>query len=323
MAMPNETCFVGIDTSNYTTSVAVCSAEGKILLNYKLPLSVKNGERGLRQSDAVYAHIKNQPTAMSVLSLFLREHDLYPSAVGYSVSPVNAEDSFMPCFMCGKAFALSFVASDGLPVYPFSHQEGHIAAASYSAVGDLSLLRAPLMAFHVSGGTTDIVSCKPEKTRLITERIGGSSDLHAGQLIDRVGVLMGHAFPCGPALEKEASLYCGKPLKPSVSVNGLICNLSGGENTAKKMFLEQGSSAAARYTLDFIARTLDKLSENLRAVDSCSPILYSGGVMSNGYIKSILSCREGTYFAAPEFSSDNGAGIALLARERFFALGRI
>ncbi len=317
--MPESYCFIGIDTSNYTTSVSVASYDGKVLLNYKMPLPVKPGERGLRQSDAVYAHIKNQPSCMMSLSLFLKENALTPIAVGYSASPVNGSESFMPCFLCGRAFALSVAVIEDLPVYPFSHQEGHIAAASYSATGCLELLRNPLFAFHVSGGTTDIISCFPDKSRIKTERIGGSSDLHAGQLIDRVGVMMGLEFPCGPAVEREAAKYTGKAFNPAVSVKGLDSNLSGGENIAKKVYSEQGSEAAARYTLDFIAKTLDKLSENLRERENL-PILYSGGVMSNEYIKSILGKRENTYFATPAFSADNAAGIALLAREKYLNL---
>ncbi len=314
--MPESKCFVGIDTSNYTTSVAVASSDGNVLLNYKMPLPVKPGERGLRQSDAVYAHIKNQPSCMTALAAFLKNENLSPVAVGYSASPVNAPQSFMPCFMCGRAFALSFAASSDIPIYSFSHQEGHIAASAYSATGTLDFLREKIFAFHVSGGTTDIVSCQPDRTRLVTNRIGGSSDLHAGQLIDRVGVMMGLPFPCGPALEVEAGKYTGKPFNPVISVKELDSNLSGGENTAKKIYSESGSVAAARYTLDFIAKTLDKLSDNLRNKEEL-PILYSGGVMSNEYIKSILRKRSKTYFATPAFSADNAAGIALLTREKY------
>lgn len=315
-------CFVGIDTSNYTTSAAIVAIDGDVLLNFKAPLPVKEGERGLRQSDAVYAHIKNQPSAMAALSRVITENNLQAAAVGFSASPTNSADSFMPCFMCGRAFADSFAAGSNVPVYSYSHQEGHIAAAAYSATGNLELLKKELIAFHVSGGTTDIVICTPDRFRFNTQRIGGSNDLHAGQLIDRVAVMMGLRFPGGPELERIASKAAEFNERINISVKDLNCNLSGGENTAKKIYVDQGAENAAFYTLSFIAKTLDKLSSNLRDIYPSHPILYSGGVMSNKYIKDVLKKRSNTYFAEPQFSADNAAGIALLTRERFLSLGR-
>lgn len=310
-------CTVGFDTSNYTTSAAVCDEDGNILLNLKLPLPVREGERGLRQSDAVYAHVKNQPQLMSLLTAFLKENALTPRAAGYSASPTTGVSSFMPCFQCGKAFALSFAAGLGIPVYPYTHQEGHIAAAVYSATGSLELMNETLLAFHVSGGTTDILVCTPNKHRTSVERIGGSSDLHAGQLIDRIGVMMKMPFPCGAHIERSALLHADDIKGIKISVNGLDCNLSGGENAAVKIYRELGENACAKFTLAFIAKTLDKLSHNLREIYPDMPIVYSGGVMSNKFISSILAKRNNTYFASPAYSADNAAGIALLANSRF------
>lgn len=318
---PND-CFVGIDTSNYTTSVSVVTRDGRVLLNYKAPLPVKEGERGLRQSDAVYAHVKNQPSAMAALSRVINEYDLVPVAVGFSASPTNSANSFMPCFMCGRAFADTFAAGHNIPIYSYSHQEGHIAAAAFSATDSLDILKKRLIAFHVSGGTTDIVICTPDKFRFDTQRIGGSNDLHAGQLIDRVAVMMGLQFPGGPAIERSAARADGFNEKITISVNNFNCNLSGGENVAKSIYAKSGEEHAAFYVLSYIAATLNKLSDNLRNAFPDLPILYSGGVMSNAYIKSILSKRELTYFATPQFSADNAAGIALLTRERYLSLGR-
>ena len=47
---------LGLDTSNYRTSLAVISLDGKILFQSRELLPVARGERGLRQSDAVYLH---------------------------------------------------------------------------------------------------------------------------------------------------------------------------------------------------------------------------------------------------------------------------
>lgn len=318
--MKKNECTVGFDTSNYTTSVAVCSYDGNILLNLKVPLSVKEGERGLRQSDAVFSHVKNQPQLMATLNAFLKNESLKPVAAGYSATPTHTEGSYMPCFLCGKAFALSFAAQSSLPQYPFSHQEGHIAAAVWSSTGSLELLEKPLIAFHVSGGTTDVILCTPSAHRLNTERIGGSLDLHAGQLIDRMGVRMEMPFPCGPHIEICAKGYAGVPLTPKISVDGFDCHLSGGENAAQKVLSEQGKEACCIYTLDMIANTLDRISFNLREKYPTLPIVYAGGVMSNRRICELLAKRDNTYFAVPAFSADNAAGIALLAQKRYTSL---
>jgi len=310
-------CAVGFDTSNYTTSVAVCDISGNVILNLKLPLPVKEGDRGLRQSDAVYAHIKNLPQLTATLSAFFAEKELTPVAVAYSASPTTDVNSFMPCFQCGKAFALSFASALAVPVYPYTHQEGHIAAAVYSACGNLSLLDRELLAFHVSGGTTDILLCSPNNHRTDIKRIGGSSDLHAGQLIDRIGVMMKMPFPCGVHVERSANAYKEDIKGIKTSVNGLVCNLSGGENAALKIYKDYGENACSKFTLSFIAKTLDKLSDNLRTLFPGYPIVYSGGVMSNKYISGILAKRNNTFFAEPAFSADNAAGIALLACKRF------
>ena len=155
-------CFVGFDTSNYTTSVAVCDADGSVIANLKAPLPVKEGERGLRQSDAVFAHIKNLPTLADRLADVLRQ-GFEPVAVGVSSTPRDAEGSYMPCFLSGVAAARSFAAAKGLTVYEFSHQSGHIMAAAYSSGYADKLLEKPFLAFHVSGGTTEMLLVKPDR----------------------------------------------------------------------------------------------------------------------------------------------------------------
>ncbi len=300
--------FLGIDTSNYTTSIALCDENG-VLLNEKIVLDVKNGERGLRQSDAVFAHINNLP----VIAERIGKREI--TAIGCSYRPRDVEGSYMPCFRAGESFADSLGAFLGVPVYKFSHQNGHITAAAYSA-GRLDLLYGRFNAFHVSGGTTEILLCDGTSGSMKIENIGGTLDLNAGQAIDRAGVLLGLKFPCGPELERIAKN--GKlPEVPAVCVKGLNCNLSGLENKVKK-FKESGVSDGdiALYTLKFVEKTLKKLTENLR-MQYDLPIIYAGGVMSNEGIKRALSSYGETFFADKAFSADNAAGIALLTKNSF------
>lgn len=298
--------FLGIDTSNYTTSMAVCDRNG-VILNEKILLEVKEGERGLRQSDAVFSHVNNLPLVAS------RIGEQRIDAIGCSSKPRDVAGSYMPCFKAGESFALSLGSILNVPVYRFSHQTGHVVAAAYSA-GCMPLLKQRFNAFHVSGGTTELLLCDGTSGSLKVETIGGTLDLNAGQAIDRTGVLLGLKFPCGPVLEQLA-LKGSLPEPPKTCVKGLECNLSGLENKVLG-FKEKGfgDEDIAFYALKFVEKTLEKLTVNLKK-EYGLPILYAGGVMSNAAIKKKLSGFDGTYFAEREFSADNAAGIALLTRD--------
>lgn len=302
--------FLGVDSSNYTTSVAVC-ADGKIMANLKRSLPVREGERGLRQSDAVFAHVRNFPELMDELAPLLRGNHV--AGVACSTRPRDAEDSYMPCFLAGRAVASALCAAFSCTMIPVSHQNGHIMAALYSA-GALELLTAPFAAFHVSGGTTEVLYVTPAADHFSVELIGETADLNAGQLIDRVGVSLGLAFPCGPALERLAAEADRAALpKPKISVRGCICNLSGGENQAAALLARTGDRAlTAAYVMEFVARTLEAMRDGVRAQYPGLPIIFAGGVMSNRMLQSRLSVPGPAYFAEPAFSADNAAGVALL-----------
>ena len=306
--------YLGIDTSNYTTSAAVLDGEGEVLVNAKRPLPVGEGERGLRQSEAVFAHIKNMPSLMEEVAEHLGGGRL--AAIGVSEAPRRAEGSYMPCFLSGVSAAVSAAAAAGVPLYRFSHQCGHLAAAILSS-GRFDLLSRPFGAFHVSGGTTEVLYASAYSDRGFTvELCGGAADLNAGQLVDRVGVALGLAFPCGPALERLAAENTRKLPSPKISVRGLSANLSGAENQAMRLFRETGDAPlVAAFVLDLIAKTLAALTRGLLEEKGDIPILYAGGVMSNRRIRTALSSLGDTAFAEPAFSADNAAGIALLCQK--------
>ncbi len=291
---------LGIDTSNYTTSVAV-SLNGKVERNIRILLKVSEGERGLRQSDAVFQHTVNLPSAFTELG------EVSPRAVGVSATPRDNEGSYMPCFLSGIAAATAVASTHGVPLYKFSHQRGHIAAALYSC-GREDLHHSSFLAFHVSGGTTELTLVENGKITLL----GGTKDISCGKAIDRIGVLMGLNFPCGKELD---ALSCdpsaAKPGK--ITVDGFDFNLSGLENKAEKL-LHDGAekSYVADFVLSHITAVLTKLTENALEKYGDLPIIYAGGVMSNRYINKTLAERFGGLFAASEYSCDNAAGIARL-----------
>ncbi len=312
-------CFVGFDTSNYTTSVSVCDAYGKVIANLKTPLPVLPGERGLRQSDAVFAHIKNLPELCDRLSRELG--DFCVAGVGVSARPRSVEGSYMPCFLSGIAAAHAFAAAVGVPVTEFSHQDGHVMAALYSSGAIDELLGKEFLAFHVSGGTTEMLLARPNGYSFTLELVGQTADINAGQLIDRVGVMMGIDFPCGRELERFASEFDGKVAKSRVVVrenNDMIeCNLSGIENISKNMYEKDGDkSAVAAYVFACVRDTLCRMAHMATEKYGDMPIVFAGGVMSNKLMRSTLSKNFRAYFAEPEFSADNAAGISLLCREK-------
>lgn len=299
---------LGIDTSNYTTSVAIADENG-ILRNEKIVLDVPLGGRGLRQSDAVFAHTRNLPILME------RIGKIAIDAIGYSARPRDIDGSYMPCFEAGSTLAKSLGALCGLPIYDFSHQAGHIRAALYSAGCD-ELKDKDFLAFHVSGGTTDLLHIHNGRI----ETVGGTLDLNAGQAVDRVGVMLGMKFPCGAQLEKLAG-ETNSPQKPKICVTGTQCNLSGLENKAAELLKKDVSpTEISAYTIEFILRTLEAMTDNARQIYGDLPLLYAGGVMSNRRIREAFQKKYHAAFAEPAFSCDNAAGVALLARDKYCKL---
>ncbi len=301
--------FLGIDTSNYTTSVALIDDENKVLQRKRL-LPVKEGERGIRQSDAVFHHTKAYPELLGGLLECVSEPI---TAIGVSVTPTTEEGSYMPCFLVGESVAYALSSALKVPLFKFSHQQGHIAAALYSA-DKTELFNEKFIAFHVSGGTTDAVLCESENNTLKITPVASSNDLKAGQAVDRIGVKMGLLFPCGKELEKLA-LKSEKIYKNKIKLYDGDCSLSGLENKCLKM-LENGESKedTAKFLLTYIADTICEMVNDIFTKYGELPLVFAGGVMSNSIIREIITSRFTSFFAEPEFSCDNAAGIAVLTK---------
>ena len=301
--------YLGIDTSNYTTSLALYDSDSNVMEMEKKLLPTKEGALGLRQSDAVFAHIKQLPALMETL----RSRVSAPiTAVGVSAFPRRAEGSYMPCFLVGETAAVMVSQSLKVPLYRFSHQEGHVAAAVYSAEKP-SLFSKPFLAFHLSGGTTDALLITPKAPFFSVEQVASSLDLKAGQVVDRVGLMLGLSFPCGPALTALA-VQCDEKISVKATMKGCDCCLSGIENQAKTLLAEGRSpSFIARFALASIDAALTEMTKRLIAKYGSLPLLYAGGVMSNVLIRAHMEQEFSGIFAEPAYSSDNSAGIAFLA----------
>lgn len=302
--------YLGVDTSNYTTSTALIDTEKMKAIQCKKLLPVKEGELGLRQSDAVFHHTKQLPEMVSAL---FGNKKISLDAIGVSVRPRNIEGSYMPCFLCGEGLADSLGTVNKISVHKTSHQIGHILAALFSSQ-KLELVNEKFIAFHVSGGTTDCLLVTPDKEKVfdITE-IGSSLDIKAGQAIDRTGLMLGIKFPCGKELEKLAAMSDKKyKLKPMLK-NGNCC-LSGLENKCRKM-LDDGERKEdiANYCLSFIYSTIYEMTKFALDRYGNMPIVYAGGVMSDKLIRDKLLQKFDAFFAEPDFSCDNAVGTAVFA----------
>lgn len=304
--------FLGIDTSNYTTSAAVYISDENRIVQRKRLLPVKEGALGLRQSDAVFHHTKQLPDIVE--ELLSAEKFGGFSAVSASARPRDLDGSYMPCFLCGEGLARCFAAVEKVPLYTTSHQIGHILAALYSA-DKLDYVNQPFIAFHVSGGTTDCLLCKPDSENILNvSEICSSLDLNGGQAVDRVGLMLGLKFPCGAEIEKLAEKADRHMKIKPVLKNGSCC-LSGIENQCRAM-LDKGEAPGniAAYCLDFIAGTIIAMTAYAMEKHGRLPLVYAGGVMSDKLIRDrIISRYKDAAFAQPQFSCDNAAGTAIFA----------
>ena len=306
--------FLGIDTSNYTTSTALFDSESGELVQQKRLLPVKEGQLGLRQSDAVFHHTAQLHELFSELVKDVDTSKI--AAVGASSRPRPVEDSYMPCFTVGENTAKIISAALKRTLFTFSHQEGHIAAALFDS-GRTDLFSREFLAFHVSGGTTEAVLARGSGDGFSVEPAAKTLDLNAGQAIDRVGLMPGLRFPCGIELEKLAR-KCTEKIKVKPTLKDCDCCLSGVENLCRKLTDEQKPPEyVAAFCIEYIRATLEKMTDRLLEKHGSLPLLYAGGVMSDSIIQNSFKEKYNAVFASPAFSSDNAAGIAYLTYRKY------
>lgn len=298
---------LAFDTSNYTTSTAYFSPQGHFQAR-KL-LDVPEGALGLRQQDALFQHVKRLPG----LTGELFDQNLGQIvAVGASTAPRETEGSYMPCFLAGSAQAQVTARAMGVPFYPWSHQQGHLAAAAWSA-GHLELLDQPFLAWHLSGGTTELLKVAPLGNAVTAEKLGGTTDISAGQLIDRAGVLLGIPFPAGKGLDALAREARGAVKPYDVKAENFTFSLSGMENKVHTLAQAgEEPKEIARFVLDTLAGVIRRVTVAAQNAYPGLPVLCSGGVASNSRLREGLTQFCQAVFAPPEFSTDNAMGVAVL-----------
>ncbi len=297
--------FLGIDTSNYTTSAAVFRDDGTGLNSSRL-LDVPQGALGLRQSDALFQHVRRLPDQIAALDQAGMLSEI--SAVGASSAPRTAEGSYMPCFLAGLSQGKVLAQALHVPFFECSHQQGHVAAAAWSA-GKIDLLDKPMLSWHLSGGTTELLLVHPEHEMPQMEILGGTEDISAGQLIDRTGQKLRISFPAGKGLDALAA-KSGSQEFFAVKLRDLHFSLSGVENQVQKR-IDAGMPAedVARFVLNTVAYVIDRITQAALKQYHNAPVLMSGGVASNMLLRNKLDYAN---FAQPQYSTDNAMGVAIL-----------
>ena len=297
---------IGFDTSNYTTSIAYFDGTDGVNCSQLLP--VKPGELGLRQSDAVFSHTKSLPELSGRLFSHVKVHDV--GAIAVSTRPRAVEGSYMPCFMVGFSHAKLLADSLGVPLFEVSHQQGHVAACLWSA-GRLDLMDKPHLAWHLSGGTTELLLVEPEGKNVKASRIGGTTDISAGQLIDRTGVMLDLPFPAGKhvdALSREAvntDVF-------KVKCPDLEFSLSGVQNKVQQYAQSNAPAETAAYALRCVCSAVLSATKNAQKTYPGLEVVFSGGVASNSMLRQVME-PLGAVFSQPQFSTDNAMGVAVLA----------
>ena len=298
---------LGIDTSNYTTSIAYFDGCNGVNCSRLLP--VKQGELGLRQSDAVFAHIKSLPELSG--RLFSDAAIDSVTAIGVSTRPRAVEGSYMPCFMVGYSHAKMLSDLLQVPLVEVSHQQGHVAASLWSA-GHLELMDQPHLAWHLSGGTTELLLVEPDGRNVKCTKIGGTTDISAGQLIDRTGQLLNLPFPSGKHLD---ALSREGQMKETFKVKcpGMEFSLSGVQNKVQQFHEKHKiSEETAAYALRCVAQAVLLATTNALKEYPGLSVVFSGGVASNSMLREVLKPLD-PIFSEPQFSTDNAMGVAVLA----------
>ena len=305
---------VGIDTSNYTTSVALVSEEGEVVKDLRKILSVKEGQRGLRQQEALFQHVQNLPGLWEEAVADISAADIL--AVGVSDKPRRVEGSYMPCFTAGTEAASMIRSLCKVPEYRFSHQEGHLAAALYS-LGQPVCFEGELWAFHLSGGTCELLEVKPHMessamTCYDSTLIGATKDISFGQVLDRVGVALGMRFPAGAEMDRIAVNNTPSKVLTPVKVEGRDIHLSGLESQIQREIEKAGADDKEA----LISEVFEKITDAIKKMTKGSvTTVLMGGVSESQYIRNALAGDERYRFSG-SYGRDNAVGIALLALER-------
>lgn len=314
--------YIGFDTSCYTTSIAVIDSKGKLMFDGRRALRIKQGEKGLRQSEGVFQHVRNLGDLSSSQAEAWEGLDIVAAAA--SVKPRPVKGSYMPVFTVGENTARVVATAAGIPFFATTHQENHLMAGLWSAGGPQS---ERFLTVHLSGGTTELLHTLRKGSEFTVEIVGGTQDISAGQFIDRIGVAMGLPFPSGPHLEKivDGAGNRGPHLDIKCFTEGTTISFSGPETRVKRLLESKEDRAGIAYSIFLsVAQGLGKIIKEACDKFALSDVLMVGGVSSNKYIRKYIkeNLDYSLYFPDAVYCSDNAVGTALIAFEKYKELGQ-
>ena len=286
--------YLGIDTSCYTTSLCLLDEQAAVLADERRILTVPEGKRGLSQSEMVYQHVRNLPELTEKIASYVAGNTV--CAVAVTDKPRRRDDSYMPAFLSGLGCARSLAAMLNVPLYRLSHQENHLLAA-WRAVGKVP--KEPYCALHLSGGTTDI---------------------SAGQFIDRVGVALGLPFPAGKYVDSQSLAALGESKGFPVWHRDGSISFSGRESQVQRLIAagEKSCEVICAQTMHTVLNGILELLDAALAGNEYKTVVAVGGVMENNFLRTSVEAamrrRRIEFIPAPQgFSADNASGAAFKA----------
>lgn len=310
---------LAFDTSNYTTSVCLVS-KGTLVGEWRTLVKVKQGDQGIRQSDAFFQHTQ---VLQQWVDQVLKQYGTSLEGVCVATRPRPVEGSYMPVFNAGRLVGTAIANALGIPLYETSHQEGHLYAAIHTGQCKAGVLSAaPFLFFHMSGGTTELHAVTWRDGQAKMTLVAETADISFGQLIDRIGVAAGLSFPCGAQMDELARPGTLKHKLPSFKA-GATFNLSGYENYFKGLLKQNPDHPEWVYDSVFngLHLWLSKIVLWAVAQTGLNTVVLAGGVAASRHIaKGLLANQKlrgiDFQFCDPKYASDNAFGVALIGEER-------
>ena len=230
----------------------------------------------------------------------------------------------MPVFFAGESYARSIAAALDIPLFTFSHQEGHIEAVkAFSKHSD----GQEILACHFSGGTSELLHVIDNGHGYDIEIVGGSKDIAFGQVIDRAGVAMGMRFPAGEEMDKLAldSKEISNILTPVKVKEGWL-NLSGIDTQMKRALEDSNTGSLSMLTTELFTKLSDAMcamiSDAVRQT-GINNVIMAGGVSSSRFMREritekLTSSETDVEFSSGELSQDNAIGVAVLGGKQIW-----
>ncbi len=304
---------LGLETSCDDTAAAVVS-EGRVLSEALSTQWEHQRFGGVVPEIASRAHLRN---LLPVVNLALERAGLMLKNV--EAAAVTYGPGLAGALLVGLNFARGICDALNLPLLPVNHLQAHTWAAEIEG----EAIETPFISLLVSGGHTSLALVE-DIHRYRT--LGQTLDDSAGEALDKVGRLMGLAYPAGAEIERLALGGDTKaaPLPRGMAKSGDLNFSFSGLKTAAKLFLERNpeyltGDKSADFLASFQEAALEILAlKSLEALEKCglNRLSLGGGVAANSRLRELLT-REGVklYAPPPANCTDNAVMVAYLGEK--------